>query len=136
MADELSKLWEDLSLTEVEDDELCIQNDGLEGIAFRGRACILGKLIANRMICRETLRTTMIRLWKSKKNVSFKILGENLFLINFECPGDKERALKGRPWVFEGSLFLIEDFDGLTPPSNFTFDRKTFWVQMINLGCQ
>ena len=62
MADDLSKLWEDLSLTEVEDDELCIPKDELEGIAVRGRACILGKLIANRMICRETLRTTMIRL--------------------------------------------------------------------------
>ena len=41
--------------------------------------------------------------------------------------------MKGRPWVFEGSLFLMEDFDGLTLPSNFTFDRETFWVRMINL---
>lgn len=37
--------------------------------------------------------------------------------------------------MFEGSLLLIEDFDGLTPPnqSKFTFDRAAFWVRMVNL---
>jgi hypothetical protein len=128
MVDDLSKLWEELLLIEVEDEELSIQRDELEGIASRGRVCILGKLIIDCMICKEMLQSMLMRWWKLVENLSFKILGENLFLIDFESPRDKERVLKGRPWVFEESLFLIEDFDGLTPQSNFTFDRATFWV--------
>ena len=38
-----------------------------------------------------------------------------------------------RPWVFEDSLFLIEDFDGITSPPKFTFEKVVFWVRMIDL---
>jgi hypothetical protein len=30
-------------------------------------------------------------------------------------------------------LFIAEDFDGITPPSQFTFDKAAFWVRMIDL---
>jgi hypothetical protein len=42
-------------------------------------------------------------------------------------------VLEGRPWVFEGNLFLVEDFDGRSSPSEFSFDKAFFWVQMMNL---
>ena len=42
--------------------------------------------------------------------------------------------LEGRPWVFEGSLFAVEDCDGLMVPANYTFDKASFWVKMINLS--
>ncbi|XP_059454983.1 uncharacterized protein LOC132185195 [Corylus avellana] len=46
---------------------------------------------------------------------------------------DKVKVLEGRPWVFESNLFLVEDFDGHTSPSKFTFDKASFWVRMTNL---
>jgi hypothetical protein len=45
-------------------------------------------------------------------------VGENLFLIEFDNIRDKTRVLEGIPWVFEGNLFLVEDFDGLSLPSS------------------
>jgi hypothetical protein len=47
---------------------------------------------------------------------SFQVLGENLFLVEFINVGDKKRILVGRPWVIEGSLFLLKDFDDLSSP--------------------
>jgi hypothetical protein len=44
-------------------------------------------------------------------------LGENLFLVEFEDEWDKARVLEGRPWIFKGNLFSMEDFNGLTPPT-------------------
>ena len=35
--------------------------------------------------------------------------------------------------MFEGSLFLLEDFDGRTSPSDLTFEKATFWIKMIGL---
>ena len=60
-------------------------------------------------------------------------LEDNLFLVEFMNIGYKKRILEGRPWVFEGSLFLIEEFDRLSSPLEYTFDRAAFLVQMMNL---
>lgn len=57
-----------------------------------------------------------MRGWKITGLFSFKVLGENLFLVEFEYSWDKDRLIEGKPWVFEGSLFSIEEFDGITPP--------------------
>jgi hypothetical protein len=56
-----------------------------------------------------------------------------LFLIEFTNSQDKEKVMEGRPWVFEGSLFLVEDFDGTKTPSQFSWDQAAFWVRMVNL---
>jgi hypothetical protein len=133
MADELPTLWENFSLTEVEDLELSIPKDDLQNGVSRGRACVIGKLIVDRMVSKETIRSTLLPGWDPEGDLSFKVLGANRFLIEFDDPSDKERVMARRPWVFEGSLFIIEDFDGLTPPSKFTFEKETFWVRMIDL---
>jgi hypothetical protein len=57
----------------------------------------------------------------------------NLFLIEFKLAKDKSRVLEGRSWVFEGNLFLVEDFDGRTSLTDFTFDKAFFWVRMSNM---
>lgn len=41
--------------------------------------------------------------------------------------------MEGRPCIFEGNLFSVADFDGLTPPSQMVFDTASFWVRMYNL---
>jgi hypothetical protein len=46
---------------------------------------------------------------------------------------DKSRVLEGRPWLFEGNLFLVDDFNGLTPPTHIEFDKVAFWMRMYNL---
>ena len=54
-------------------------------------------------------------------------------MVEFTSLGDKMRIMEGRPWVFKGSLFLIEDFDRLSPPSSFTFEKGRLWVRMVDL---
>ncbi|XP_059428666.1 uncharacterized protein LOC132162443 [Corylus avellana] len=78
-----------------------------------------------------------MRGWKPTETPSFKVLGDNLFLVEFVNDRDKKRVLEGRPWVFEENLFGVEEYDGLTSPANFTFDKVSFWVRMFNLplGC-
>lgn len=60
-------------------------------------------------------------------------MGENLFLMKFEHFWDKSRVLEGRPWIFEGILFSVEDFEGLTLPTQMDFTLVAFWVGMFNL---
>jgi hypothetical protein len=98
-----------------------------------GQLCVVGKLIADHYVSKETIKTTLMQWWKRLGSLSFKVLGENVFLVEFTNAGDKKLILEGRPWVFEGNLFIIEDFDGQSSLSNFTFDKAAFWVRMLDM---
>ena len=117
MADEFLNLWANLCLSEREDDEVKIQAVEVTKIVRRGQYCIVGKLMGERIVSKETIKDTLKRWWRISGTFTFKILGENVFLIEFEQAKDKRRVLDGRPWVFEGNLFLVEDFDGRTAPT-------------------
>jgi hypothetical protein len=137
MAKDLSNLMERISFTEDEDEVVMIPYEEFQEVVSYGQTCVVAKLIADRMISIEMIKTTLRRWGKLQGSLTFKVLGENLFLIEFSNLQDKMRVLNGRPWEIEGCLFLVEDFDGSTSPTSYTFDKAAFWVRMINLplGC-
>jgi hypothetical protein len=133
MAEDLSRMWDSFSLRDDEDGEMEIQQQAWEVGTLRGKSCVVGKLIADRMMSKEIIRTQLIRGWKPEGTPSFKVLGDNLFLVELETEKDKTRILEGRPWSVEGHLFAVEDYDGLSSPSNFRFEKAAFWIRIKNL---
>lgn len=107
----------------------------MHDIADLGRSCLVGKLISDRLIGKEAIKSTLIKGRRPTGMTSFKVLGDNLFLVEFEHFWDKSRVLEGRPWVFEGSLFSLGDFNGSIPPApaQMDFEKAPFWVRMFNL---
>lgn len=61
----------------------------------------------------------------------------NLSIITFESVQDKHRIMEGRPWLFDNSLLLLKQYNGLIPPQKMCFDSELFWVHLNNLpfGC-
>jgi hypothetical protein len=88
MADYLTSMWGKFTLTEEEEVVEEIPEEEISKIGVNGLTCLVGKLMANRIIGRDTIRTKMVRGWKPTKNVAFKTLGENVFLITFANPCD------------------------------------------------
>jgi hypothetical protein len=129
----LSSMWGNFTLSEREDAEVKIGDDCIEPISCRGQSCLVGKLLADRVVPREYIRVHMMRAWKTLGAVVFKMLGDNLFLMEFENSWEKINILEGRPWLFDGNLFAVMPFDGLTPPSQLVFEKAAFWVRMYNL---
>jgi hypothetical protein len=128
-----SKSWGNFSLSVDEDLDVEVQATEVANIVTRGQSCIVGKLVSDRYVSMESIKKELLRWWKLSKAPNFKVLGDNLILIEFEHAKDKKRVLEGRPWVFEGNLFLVEDFDGRTAPSAIPFRKAFFWVRMKNL---
>jgi hypothetical protein len=56
--------------------------------------------MADRIIGKDAIKSTLIKGWKPSGMTCFKVLGDNLFLIDFEHSWDKAPVLEGRPWVF------------------------------------
>ncbi|KAE8023101.1 hypothetical protein FH972_008846 [Carpinus fangiana] len=99
MADDLSRMWENFSLAEDEDEAVEVQATDFQEVTNWGRDCVIGKLVSDRYVSMETVKNRLQRGWKSKGTLNFKALGENLFIIEFEFTQDKKRVLEGRPWV-------------------------------------
>ncbi len=72
-------------------------------------------------------------LWKPRKSLKVQEIGENLFIFEFTEERDKARVLGGCPWLFDRHLLLLHEFDGLTPPREFTFKSSLLWVQVFDL---
>jgi hypothetical protein len=100
MTESLSHLWKNFSLSEEESLGVEALHQGLSDVVERGRSCVVGKLFADRVIGKDALKTTLVKWWRPTGMISFKVLEENLFLV------------EGRLWVFEGNLFAVEDFNG------------------------
>jgi hypothetical protein len=132
-ADDLARQWGKLTLREDENLGIVIKNQTVSPLVQRGGSCMVGKLLAERTVGKEILKTPMIRAWKPTGSVSFKMLGPNLFLIDFENWWDKDQILEGRPWTFDGDLLSLVDFNGLTPIDDLEFEKASFWVRMYRL---
>jgi hypothetical protein len=133
MADELTAMWGNFSLLEEENLGVSVESTEIVPLESRGKDCLVGKLISDRIVPKEFLRVPLIRAWRPKGNVKFSMLGENKFVVEFESSGDKARVMAGRPWLFDGNLVSLADFDGLRPPSEWSFGHESFWVRMYNL---
>jgi hypothetical protein len=85
---------------------------------------VVGKLVAERQVSKETIKTTLIRWWKILDPTSFKILGENLFLVEFTNEDDKKKGkLQIPPLNFHRFTQNHPDTKklSLTPPPNLPF---------------
>jgi hypothetical protein len=87
-----------------------------------GKCYLVGKLLADHLVGKDVIKRTLMKGWHPWGHLSFKVLGENLFLLEFENEWDKSEVLEGRPWIFEGNLFSIKDFDGLSSPTEIEFE--------------
>jgi hypothetical protein len=133
MEEDLSRMWGNLSLTEAEDEEMEIGGGVMEGMMQRSTSCLVGKWISDRFVSKEVVRSFLIRGLKPEGRVTFKVVGDNVFLMEFEHEWEKARALEWRPLVFDGNLFSVAEFDGVIQLASIEFEKVALWVRMLNL---
>jgi hypothetical protein len=105
----------------------------MEGMVQRGKLCLVGKLISDCFVNKEVVKSFLIRGLKPKGRVIFKVVGDNVFLMEFEHEWEKARALEWRPWVFDGNLFSVVEFDGVMQLVSIEFEKVALWVCILNL---
>lgn len=145
MAGKLSSLWGKFTFLEEECEGVSIVDHSLDPLVDRGNSYLVGKLIADWTMPKDIIKLHLIKAWKPTGSVIFRVLGENLFLIDFEHDWDKARVIEGCSWTFDGHLVSLANFDGLTPPSKWTLVRLRFgfgfltslWLAWVKrLGCK
>jgi hypothetical protein len=131
--DDLAKLWGKFSLEEKESAGVSLDTPELDPLVKRGRTCLVGKLKSERIVPKEFYKSPLVRAWRPTGSLSFNVIGRNMFVVEFEHEWDKTRIMEGRPWLFDGHLVSLAEFDGLTPPAKINFNHDSFLVRMYNL---
>lgn len=68
--------------------------------------------------------------WAAAKDVTFKVLQPNLFLVQFHCLGDWNRVMEGGPWLFRGAPVVIADYDGFSSVLEYKLDKIPVWTRI------
>jgi hypothetical protein len=131
--EDLSDLWGKFSLLEDETSGVSLEDSEIEPMVSRGKYCLIGKLLSDRVVTKDFLKASMKCAWRPAGETVFQAIEDNMFVVEFDNEWDKIRIMEGRPWLFDGYLISLAEFDGLTFPANINFDSAAFWVRMYKL---
>ncbi|XP_042958054.1 uncharacterized protein LOC122293569 [Carya illinoinensis] len=132
--DDLEDRWDKLQLTEEENAVIDLNAVHLGRVKAEGDKSLVGKLISDRKVNKEVIRSTMNKVWRLAGSFTFHDILPNLFVVTFDNQKDRQRVLDGKPWLFDNQLLLLKPFDGFTPPQQMNFDYEAFWVHLSNLS--
>ncbi|XVF56558.1 hypothetical protein PTKIN_Ptkin06aG0130800 [Pterospermum kingtungense] len=67
------------------------------------------------------------------KEYEVSVLDSNLFLFKFRSERDKDRVLEGAPCSFNNHLLMFHGYDGNLRPSEYVFNKGSFWIRVYDL---
>lgn len=100
MEEYLTVRWGKFSLNKEENDGVSLEVAEIEPMVHRGKVCLIGKLMAERIVPKEYFRVPLLKIWRPVGTVTFQVIGGNMFIAEFAEVGDKIRVMEGRPWIF------------------------------------
>ncbi|XP_059431640.1 uncharacterized protein LOC132165165 [Corylus avellana] len=127
------KHYDQSSLTEGERIGISITEGEVDEVRRQGENCLIGRYWTERKYNKEAFKNVLSRIWRMEGRVTFRELQDNLWIIEFVDGEDKRRILEGRPWSFDRQIFVLQEFEGNTPPSQMNFSLSPFWIQIHDM---
>ncbi|TXG57282.1 hypothetical protein EZV62_018595 [Acer yangbiense] len=95
--------------------------------------CLVGKVLASKVVNREAFRDVLKRIWRVNGGVEIEAIEDNIFEFQFKSLEARKRILSGGPWRFDGAIIIFEEPIGSGEIANMEFNKIEFWVQIHNL---
>jgi hypothetical protein len=126
-----------LPLTEGEKKGIEIAEETVQDLRIKGSKCLIGRLGVPKKLNKEAFKAVLMRIWRPAGKLMINEVQESLWLFEFEEDGDKRKVMAGRPWSYDRTLLILNEFDGRLAPSQMEFSCSPIWVQIHNmpLGC-
>lgn len=81
----------------------------------------MGRLGVPKKLNKEAFKAILMRIWRPARRVVFKEILEKLWLFKFSDVGDKQKVMVGRPWLYDWTLLILNDFDRKLAPYQMDF---------------
>lgn len=128
MVDNLEVLYQKLSLTEQEEEEIHADVQKLEDAVVRNGKCLVLRLLSEISYNKEAFKQTMRKAWRPVIQMKFRDLGAHMMRVEFSDTWDKERVNREGPWSFDKNLVLIKEVDGTQQVHQIKFTEAIFWI--------
>ncbi|KAG2719693.1 hypothetical protein I3760_02G001800 [Carya illinoinensis] len=92
--EEMEEVWKCLKLNDEEEQPIEIQQNSIGALRLKGERSLVGKIISDRRIGKEVVRSMMEKVWKVSKPLEFYEIGSNYFVITFVTRRCKMRVLE------------------------------------------
>lgn len=117
-------------MREKEKDTILVEEDTPEEL-IKERHYLVGKIFSDRRINRETMESTMGKIWRISKQAAFTEVEKNMFMVTFATETDKYKVMSGKPWLFDSNLFALKDLDGQCQITKIS-TQKIFGYSFMN----
>jgi len=95
--EQVSELFGKLNLT-AKEKEVLVLEDGEDSSSDVVNHAVIGKVLAPNSLPLQTIMAAMRPAWGNPKGLLARMVGDNLFIAEFESEMDKKRILDGSPW--------------------------------------
>lgn len=131
---EIEHLVQELSLSnEAKSSTVILSERTVQQSEERLKKCVVGKIYTSKAVNRETLLTQVPKIIQSRGSTSIEIIGENVFIVEFDVQTDKKRCLEEGPWNFFNSFMAFKEPTDVTHVGEVEFSDLLVWVQLHNL---
>jgi hypothetical protein len=135
--EQISDLFGKLNLTPKEKEVLVLEDTVGPDLATVNYA-VIGKVLAPNSLQLQTIMAAMRPAWGNPRGLMARMVGDNLFIAEFESEADKIRILDGSPWYIGRQavgrqVVIVKDFNYDLRPTDVSFDDLAIWVNILNL---
>lgn len=88
------------------------------------------RLLTSKDFSVVSLALTVRSAWNPVREVTFRLIDKNPFVVQAFCLGVWKRIMEEGPWIFRGYALMLEEFDGLTTIPKVIPYRVLGWIQI------
>lgn len=84
------------------------------------------KNLIDRQLGKGVIEAEMNKIWRLSAMANFREVGSNTFLVSFATHAKRLSVENGRPWLFDGHIFILESYNGNTKLKDLNFNLLHF----------
>jgi hypothetical protein len=93
----------------------------VQDLRIKGSKCLVSWLGVPKKLNKEAFKGILMRIRRPAGKLMINEVQENLWLFEFAEEGDKRKVMAGRPWSYDRTLLILNEFDGRLAPSQMEF---------------
>ncbi|XWS21886.1 hypothetical protein CRYUN_Cryun30bG0094300 [Craigia yunnanensis] len=93
MTKALEEMWNKLTLTKEERDDIIVEQEWVDDVKEVNQNCALGKILMVKPMNIEAMRSVFIKIWRVSDGLTIREVGDRLYFFHFDDPLEKIRVL-------------------------------------------
>ena len=130
MADDISNILEQMTLTLEEEEIITIPDDGRREELESCALSLIGKFLTCKSFNKRAALGTLKKAWGLEDEVRVVEVGSNLLQFKFRSEFELDRVYTGGLWCFDNQALLLTRWKSGMTAANVKFDSVPLWVQI------